>query len=182
MSLGRASVEPRSSNASTLLNSFASISGSDNDDDSIDYETGLENVTYDPNDPWSSPRGRPRESTPPLPQRNYCPGVTALARSLKQRSVYTGNFKMSLEKRFYHESLPAPEPLSRVEQLVQEARSLSSLGFNPSRRRTAVREPRLPSLKTTPRLARKLQLLEEVDTADFPENLGKRRSRRKRRY
>jgi hypothetical protein len=87
MSGGRASVDPARSQAASMLRSFAESASSD--DEGADDGLGLANVTYDPKDPWSSPRGKPRESTPPLPQHNFMPGVTALARSLRQRSIYT---------------------------------------------------------------------------------------------
>eukprot|EP01048_Picozoa_sp_COSAG05_P011194 COSAG05_NODE_1040_length_6068_cov_46.397219_3_plen_179_part_00 len=160
MSNGRHSVEPSMSQAARLLQSFT---GSDID---IDDDIPAANFVYDPTDPWSSPRGPQRETTPPLPRHNFCPGLSELAAKVRQRSIYTGNFKMSRREGYYFERVQASiRTPSRVDQLVSRARSLSSLGFDEAESRTSrmqikPKPQRLPKIQTTPRLERKLKLLE----------------------
>jgi hypothetical protein len=163
MSGGRASVGPRQTQAAKLLASFNAVTG-DSDDEEYDNAAALDaisKISYDKNDPWSSPRGSHRETTPPLARHNFCPGITDLARKLRQRSIYTGNFKMSRQQYYFFENAVAAQPPSRVEQLVSQARSLSSLGFAEPEKKGSVRPktPVLPKLTPTPRLARKLALL-----------------------
>jgi hypothetical protein len=99
-----------------------------------------------------------------------------------------GNFKMSMEKSLFFEKALPSEPPTRAEMLVRQARSLSSLGLTrtPSQRRRKqqqrrTRPPKLPTLQTTPRLARKLQLLQatEEEAAELRVDDASRRRRRR---
>ena len=158
------------SQAARLLQSFSA-------DSLDDIEDIPANVTYDPTDPWSSPRGSQRSTTPPLPRHNFCPGLSELAAKVRQRSIYTGNFKMTRTEGYFFERAAATyKAPSRAEQLVSHARSLSSMSFDEaeSRKQRMQIKPkpqRLPKLQTTPRLERKLKMLEAS------EGEGRRRQR-----
>lgn len=172
MSQGRTSVAEYRSEARSFLERF-----------SPDYDGGADtigvaDVTYDPSDPWSSPRGKPRPSSPQFPARNFKPGLSALAARVRQREVFIGvpygKGKKSLlgldagsrdghEGFFFELPGPASQQPGRVEQMVEVARRAAPEYLPHPRRKKNLRAAKLPQLNPTPRLAKKLALLREGD-------------------
>lgn len=192
MSTGRTSVAAYRSEARAFLDRYAPDSEHDPGD------TGVGDVTYDPADPWSSPRGAPRPSSPQCPARNFKPGLSALAARVRQREVFCppGGYGIgkktmlgldaSSEGQDGHEGfffeIPDPKTTGkpdRVMDLVKVAQ-MAAPEFvpHPRRKRRNLRAAKLPELKPTPRLERKLQIM--LDTAIEEKEPRKREGRRSR--
>lgn len=171
MSQGRTSVAEYRSEARSFLDRF-----------SPDYDgddgTAVNDVTYDPSDPWSSPRGKPRPSSPQFPARNFKPGLSALAARVRQREVFIGVpygigkkslLGLDAESRDGHEGFffelpgPATKAPSRVDKMVQVAQKAAPEYLPHPRRKKNLRAAKLPELNPTPRLAKKLALLRDGD-------------------
>ena len=189
MSTGRTSVAEYRSEARAFLDRYTP----DYDGDALD--SGVGDVTYDPADPWSSPRGAPRASSPQFPARNFKPGLSALAARVRQREVFCppGGYGvgkktmlgLDAEARDGHEGfffeLPDPKATGkpdRVMEMVKVAQMAAPEFIPHPRRRKNLRAAKLPELKPTPRLERKLQIM--LDTAVEEREPRKREGRRSR--
>ena len=187
MSSGRTSVAEYRSDARAFLDRYTPGYDGDAPDE-------LAGVTYDPKDPWSSPRGQPRPSSPLLPARNFKPGLSTLAARVRQRELYVppsgyGEGKKVMlglnsdaqsdghEHFFYELDQPKSMVPDRVADLVARAKALSPDLLPHPRRRKKLRPAKLPELKTTPRLAKKLSLLREGDD-DLKQPVRRRGKRR----
>lgn len=184
MSQGRTSVAEYRSEARSFLDRYTPDYDGGNGGD------GLADVSYDPSDPWSSPRGQPRPSSPQFPARNFKPGLSTLAARVRQREVFIppggyGIGKKSMlgldaESRDGHEGFffelpgPATKAPDRVMEMVQVAQKAAPEFLPHPRRKKVLRAPKLPELNPTPRLAKKLALLRDGD-----EELRARPQRRK---
>ncbi len=173
MSQGRTSVAEYRSEARSFLDRFTpDYDGGD------DSNGAVGNVTYDPSDPWSSPRGKPRPSSPQFPARNFKPGLSALAARVRQREVFIGTpygigkkslLGLDAESRDGHEGFffelpgPATKKPTRVEQIVEVAHKAAPEYLPHPRRKKNLRAAKLPELNPTPSLAKKLALLREGD-------------------